>query len=214
MKFFIDTANIDEIREAASWGILDGCTTNPTLIAQSGRPLEAVVKEICDIVDGPVSAETLEVNAKQMIPEARGLAKIHPNIVVKVPLTFEGLKCVKAMSNEGIKTNVTLCFSSAQALLAAKAGATYISPFVGRLDDVGQDGMELIHEIVEIYELHGFETQVLTASVRHPRHVVDAALAGSHVATIPYKVLQQLVKHPLTDIGLEKFLADAKKSAK
>jgi transaldolase len=214
MQIFIDTADVGEIREAASWGIVDGVTTNPSLIAQTGRDFKTVVSEICDIVDGPISAECIETQADKMIPEAREIAKIHPNIIVKVPLTAEGLKTVKAVSADGIKTNVTLCFSAAQGLLAAKAGATYISPFVGRLDDVSHDGMDLIRELVTIYANYDYETQVLTASVRHPRHVIDAAISGSHVATIPFKVLQQLVKHPLTDIGLEKFLRDWEKVPK
>jgi transaldolase len=208
VKIFIDTADIKEIREAASWGILDGVTTNPSLIAKTGRDFRSVVQEICEIVNGPISAECVETMADKMIPEGRQIAKIHPNIVVKVPLTKEGLKTVKALSTDGIKTNVTLCFSPAQGLLAAKAGATYISPFVGRLDDIAHDGMGIIKDLVGIYQAHGYTTQVLTASVRHPRHVVDAALAGSHVATIPFKVLEQLLQHPLTDIGIEKFLAD------
>jgi transaldolase len=214
MRFFIDTADIAEIKEAASWGILDGCTTNPSLVAKTGRDLKSVVTEICEIVDGPVSAECIETEYSKMLPEAQKLAKIHPNIVVKLPLTIDGLKVVKAVSSEGIKTNVTLCFSAAQGLLAAKAGATYISPFVGRLDDISHEGMDIIRELVTIYDNYGYETQVLTASVRHPRHVVDAALLGSHVATIPFGVLKMLVKHPLTDIGLEKFLADYKKAQK
>ena len=214
MKIFIDSAEIKEIREAASWGILDGVTTNPSLIAKSGKDFKSVVGEICEIVDGPVSAECVEMEATKMIPEARQIAKIHPNIVVKVPLTAEGLKCVKAMHGEGVKTNVTLCFSAAQGLLAAKAGATYISPFVGRLDDVSHVGMDVVEELVTIYANYDLPTQVLAASIRSPRHVVDAALAGAHVATIPFKVLQQLVKHPLTDIGIEQFLADWKKVPK
>lgn len=214
MKIFIDTADLGEIREAASWGILDGVTTNPSLIARTGRDFKSVVTEICEIVDGPISAECVETQAKEMIAEGRQIAKIHPNIVVKVPLTAEGLKCVKALHGDGIKTNVTLCFSSAQGLLAAKAGATYISPFIGRLDDAGHIGMDVVQELVAIYSNFNMATQVLTASVRSPRHVVDAALAGSHVATIPFKVLAQLVKHPLTDVGIEQFLADWKKVPK
>jgi len=214
MKIFIDTADLDEIREAASWGIVDGVTTNPSLIAKTGRDFRSVVQEICEIVDGPISAECVETEAAKMIPEAQQIAKIHPNIIVKVPLTTDGLKTVKAVSSEGIKTNVTLCFSAAQGLLAAKAGATYISPFVGRLDDIAHVGMEIIEELVTIYSLHGYATQVLTASIRNPRHVVDAAMLGSHVATIPFNVLSQLVKHPLTDIGLQKFLADWEKVPK
>ena len=212
MKLFIDTADVSEIREAAAWGIIDGVTTNPSLVAQSGREFKAVIEEICTIVNGPISAECIETDFKQMLPEARRVAAIHPNIVVKVPMTTDGLKTVKVISAEGIRTNVTLCFSAVQALLAAKAGATYISPFVGRLDDISQIGMDLIEDIVTIYANYGFTTQVLTASVRNPTHVLEAARVGSHVATVPFKVLSQLVKHPLTDLGLERFLADHKKS--
>ena len=214
MQIFIDTADIDEIREAASWGILDGVTTNPSLIAKTGRDFRSVVEEICEIVDGPISAECVEIEAEKMIPEAREIAKIHPNIVVKVPLTAEGLKTVKAVSADGIKTNVTLCFSASQGLLAAKAGATYISPFIGRLDDISHDGMEVVSQLVEIYELHALPTQVLAASIRSPGHVVSAALAGAHVSTIPFKTLTQLVKHPLTDSGIERFSADWEKVPK
>ena len=208
MKIFIDSADIDEVREAASWGIVDGVTTNPSLIAKTGRDFKSVVAEICELVKGPISAECVETQADKMIPEAREIAEMHPNIVVKVPLTTEGLKTVKTVSAEGIKTNVTLCFSPAQGLLAAKAGATYISPFVGRLDDISHEGMEIIQDLVQIYNNYGYPTEVLAASIRHPRHVVDAALCGAHVATIPFKVLSQLVKHPLTELGLEKFLKD------
>lgn len=208
MQIFIDTADVGEIKEAASWGIVDGVTTNPSLIAKTGRDFRTVVKEICEIVDGPISAETVEPMADKMIPEARDIAKIHPNIVVKIPLTTEGLKTVKVVAAEGIKTNVTLCFSAVQGLLAAKVGATYISPFIGRLDDISLDGIEIIHELVQIYRNYDLETRVLAASIRGPKHVTDAALAGAHVATIPFKVLKQLVKHPLTDIGLELFLKD------
>ncbi|MEE2959419.1 MAG: fructose-6-phosphate aldolase [Myxococcota bacterium] len=208
MKIFIDSANLDEIREANSWGIIDGVTTNPSLIAQSGRNFDEVILEICGIVDGPISAECIEVDADKMIPEARTLADIDPNIVVKIPLTTEGLKTVRVVSQENIQTNVTLCFSGAQGLLAAKAGATYLSPFIGRLDDVSSVGMTLIHELVTIFDIHLFSTQVLAASIRSPRQVVDVALAGAHAATIPFKVLKQLVEHPLTAHGLEKFLAD------
>lgn len=214
MKLFIDTADLGEIREAASWGILDGVTTNPSLVAKAGKPFKDLIQEICTIVNGPVSAECVETTSAKMIPEARSLSTIHPNIVVKVPLTIEGLKTVKAVSQEGIRTNVTLCFSAAQGLLAAKAGATYISPFVGRLDDIAHEGLEVVRDLVAIYENYGYETQVLTASVRSPRHVVDAALAGSHVATVPFTVLQQLVHHPLTDLGVERFLADWSKVPK
>lgn len=214
MKLFIDSADLNEIREAASWGVLDGVTTNPSLIAKSGRDFVSVVKEICSIVDGPISAECVEQEAPAMIEEGKRIATMHPNIVVKVPLTSEGLKCVHALSTAGIKTNVTLCFSSAQGLLAAKAGATYISPFIGRLDDVGQDGMIVVQELVAMYATHNLPTQVLAASTRHPRHVIDAALAGAHVATVPFKVLAQLVKHPLTDLGNAQFLADWQKVPK
>lgn len=215
MKFFIDTANIDEIRKINAYGVLDGVTTNPSLVAkETGRPFEAIIEEICGIVDGPISAEVIATEAPGMLEEGRRLAKIHKNVVVKVPLTGEGLKAAKAFKAEGIKTNVTLCFSATQALMAAKAGATYVSPFIGRLDDIGLEGMELIREIVAIYENYGFETQVLAASIRQPRHVTDAALAGAHVATIPTKVFDLMLRHPLTDKGLESFLADWKKSGR
>ncbi len=215
MKFFLDTANLDEIRRIASMGILDGVTTNPSLIAkESGKPFEQIIQEICAIVDGPISAEVISLEAAGMLEEGRKLAKIHRNVVVKVPLTAEGLKAAKAFKAEGIRTNVTLCFSATQALMAAKAGATYVSPFVGRLDDIGLDGMELIREIVAIYENYGYDTQVLAASIRQPRHVTDSALAGAHVATIPTKVFDQMLKHPLTDKGIEGFLADWKKSGR
>ncbi len=208
MKIFVDTADIDEIKEIASWGILDGVTTNPSLIAKTGRDFKTVVQEICEIVDGPISAECVEIEASKMIPEAEQIATMHPNIVVKVPLTAEGLKTVKAVSKKGIKTNVTLCFSAPQGLLAAKAGATYISPFIGRLDDTGTDGLVLIEQLTTIYSNYGLETQVLAASIRSPNHVIEVAMAGSHVATIPPKILKQLVKHPLTDKGIEQFLKD------
>ncbi|NOY05442.1 MAG: fructose-6-phosphate aldolase [Chlorobi bacterium] len=208
MQFFIDTANINQIREAASLGVLDGVTTNPSLVAKEGKDFRELLKEILEIVDGPVSAEVISTDRDGIMAEARELAAIHPNIVVKVPLVKEGLMAVRALSGEGIKTNVTLCFSPAQAILAAKAGATYVSPFIGRLDDISTDGMDLIEKIVTIYDNYGFETQVLVASVRHPLHVVEAALIGADVVTIPFKVLDQLLKHPLTDIGLERFLAD------
>jgi transaldolase len=211
MKIFIDTADIDGIRHYWDLGIIDGVTTNPSLIAKTGRKFEAVVEEICAIVDGPISAETVVEEADGMTEEARMLAKIHPNIVVKIPMTGEGLKTVRRVSKEGIKTNVTLCFSASQALLAAKAGATYISPFVGRLDDISFPGMDLISEILEIYENYDFETQVLVASVRSPVHFTESARLGAHVATIPPGVLSQLLKHPLTDNGLEKFLSDWEK---
>ena len=211
MKFFIDTANIDEIKKANALGMVDGVTTNPSLVAKEGREFKGLIKEICDIVDGPVSAEVVSTDAEGMVKEARELAKLADNIVVKIPMLEEGLKAVKILAREGIHTNVTLCFSAIQALMAAKAGAAYISPFVGRLDDIGQIGMELVEEIITIYDNYGFETEVIVASVRNPIHVLDAALMGADIATIPFKVIQQLTKHPLTDIGVEKFLADWKK---
>ena len=212
MKFFIDTANINEIKEAASYGLLDGVTTNPSLVAREGRNFRELLDEILKIVDGPISAEVVSTDYAGIMKEAHELASIHKNIVVKVPLIKEGIKAVKSLSDEGINTNVTLCFSPSQALLAAKAGATYISPFVGRLDDISHDGMGLIQQIVQIYENYDFETQVLVASIRHPLHLVDAALMGAHVATMPFDVIEKLFKHPLTDLGLEKFLSDWKKS--
>lgn len=211
MKLFIDTADVAEIREAQKMGVLDGVTTNPSLIAKTGRKFEEVILEICDIVDGPISAETITLEAESIMEEARKLAKLHSNIVVKIPLIEEGLKAVKMCSQEGIKTNVTLCFSANQAMLAAKAGATYISPFVGRLDDITHVGMDLIEQIRQIYDNYRFDTQVLVASIRHPIHVMESAMMGADVATIPFKVIQQIVKHPLTDIGLKKFLDDWKK---
>ena len=214
MKFFIDTANVDEIREAASLGILDGVTTNPSLIAQEGRDFLQVLREIVSIVNGPISAEVTATDRDGMVREGRELAQIHPNIVVKVPLTKAGLQACKQFNGEGIKVNVTLCFSPSQALLAAKAGATYVSPFIGRLDDISHDGMELIGQIRAIYDNYGFETEILAASLRHPRHVVESALAGADVATMPYKVVMQLLKHPLTDIGQDRFLEDWKKANK
>lgn len=214
MKFFIDTANIDEIKKASELGLLDGVTTNPSLIAKEGREFKELIKEICGIVEGPVSAEVVSIEAEGMVSEARDLVKIADNIVVKIPLIKEGLKAVKILSGEGIKTNVTLCFSAVQALMAAKAGADYISPFVGRLDDIGQTGMELVEQIITIYEAYGLETEVIVASIRNPIHVLDAALMGADISTIPYKVMEQLIKHPLTNIGLENFLADWKKTAK
>ena len=214
MKFFIDTANIDEIKKANELGLLDGVTTNPSLVAKEGREFKDLIKEICDIVDGPVSAEVVSTDAEGMISEAKELAKIADNIVIKIPLIKEGLKAVKVLSGEGIKTNVTLCFSAVQALMAAKAGADYISPFVGRLDDLGQTGMELIEQIVTIYEAYGYDTEIIVASIRNPLHVLDAALMGADISTIPYKVMEQLIKHPLTDIGLKNFLADWEKTEK
>ena len=211
MKFFIDTANIEEIRKANDLGLLDGVTTNPSLVAKEGRDFRGLIEEICDVVDGPVSAEVVSTETEGMIEEARNLSKIADNIVVKIPLIAEGLKAVKVLAGEGIHTNVTLCFSPIQALMAAKAGASYISPFVGRLDDLSQEGMELVEQIVTIYENYGYDTEIIVASVRNPLHVLDAALMGADIATIPYKVMLQLIKHPMTDIGLEKFLADWKK---
>ncbi len=214
MKFFIDTADVEEIRKAHAMGVLDGVTTNPSLLAKVGRGLEETIREICSIVDGPVSAECVSLEAPELIKEGRGLAKIHKNVVVKVPMGVEGLKAVKALTSEGIRTNVTLCFSANQALLAAKAGATYISPFVGRLDDISQDGMELIAHIIEIYQNYDYATQVLVASVRNPVHVLQAARMGADVATLPYSVISQLANHPLTDAGIKKFLADWEKVPK
>ncbi len=211
MKIFIDSGDLAEIKEAQSMGAIDGVTTNPSLLAKGGKPTREVIAEICKIVDGPISAEVIGTTKDDILKEGRELAKIHKNVVVKVPLIEEGLKAVRVFAEEGIHTNVTLCFSAAQALLAAKAGATYISPFVGRIDDTAGDGMELIQQIVTIYRNYDYETQVLTASVRHPVHFVQAALIGSHVATVPLKVIKQLLKHPLTDLGLQQFLADAKK---
>lgn len=211
MKFFIDTANLDEIKEAASMGVLDGVTTNPSLVAKEGRDFIELLKEIVEVVDGPISAEVVSTDYEGMIREAEDLVKIHKNIVIKIPLIPEGIKAVKTLSDKGIKTNVTLCFSPAQAILAAKAGATYISPFVGRLDDIGHDGMELIQQIVNIYSNYGYPTEVLVASIRHPLHLIWAAEMGADVATIPFAVIKKLFKHPLTDIGLENFLKDWKK---
>jgi len=214
MKFFLDTANVKEILEAASLGLLDGVTTNPSLVAKEGRSFKEVLVEICNIVDGPISAEVVSLEADAMVKEGKELAKIHKNIVVKVPLIAEGLKATKRMASEGIKVNVTLCFSPTQALLAAKAGAWCVSPFIGRLDDISSNGMELIRQILTIYRNYDFKTQVLVASVRHPQHVVEAALAGGHICTMPFSIFQQMVKHPLTDSGLKKFLADWESQAK
>jgi len=214
VKIFIDTANLDHIREVNSWGILDGVTTNPTLVSKEGRTFEELIREICSIVDGPISAEAVSIDAEGMVKEARELAKIHRNIVVKIPMTSEGLKAVKVLSAEKIRTNVTLVFSANQALMAAKAGATYVSPFVGRLDDIGHDGMELVQEIVEILLNYGMNTQVIAASIRHPLHVKDAAMIGAHVATIPYDVLKKMLRHNLTDDGIARFLKDWEKVPK
>jgi len=211
MKFFIDTANIDEIKEAASLGILDGVTTNPSLVSKEGKDFRKLLDEILKIVDGPVSAEVISTDYESIVKEGRELAKIHKNIVVKIPLIKEGLKACKTLTDEGIKVNVTLCFSPTQALLAAKAGATYISPFVGRLDDISTNGMDLISQIVQIYSNYNYKTEILVASVRHPLHVVEAALLGADVCTIPFDVIKKMFNHPLTDSGLEKFLSDWKK---
>jgi transaldolase len=208
VKIFLDTANLDELKKGASWGILDGVTTNPTLIAREGRPLEEQVRLICGIVDGDISAEVVSTEAPAMIEEGRKLARIHKNIVVKCPLTREGIRATCALSKEGIRVNVTLCFSPGQALLAAKAGAYFVSPFVGRLDDIGSTGMDVVRAIVQIYRNYGFKTQVLAASLRSPIHVIDAALAGAHIATMPFKVLDMLFNHPLTDKGIDQFQKD------
>ena len=214
MDIFIDTANIDEIKEAASWGVIAGVTTNPSLIAKEGRDHKTVIDEITQIVEGPISIETVSLDAEGMIKEAHDFVTWSPHAVIKVPMTEEGMKAVSQLSSEGIKTNVTLVFSANQALLAAIAGATYISPFVGRLDDIGEEGMDLIEEIREVYDNYFFDTQILAASIRHPRHVTAAAKAGADVATIPYKVLKQMFNHPLTDSGIEKFLSDWEKYQK
>ncbi len=211
MKFFIDTANIDEIREANSWGVIDGVTTNPSLIAKEGRDFVEVIKEITSIVDGPISAEVVSEDSEGMIKEARPLSKLHKNIVIKIPMTVEGMKAVKVLSADGIKTNVTLVFSPVQALIAAKAGATYVSPFVGRLDDISHYGMDLVHHILEIFDNYGYSTEIIAASIRHPIHVLESALAGCHIATIPFSILKKLFNHPLTDKGIEKFLSDWEK---
>jgi len=214
MKFFIDTANVKEIREAASFGVVDGVTTNPSLIAKEGRDFKQVIAEICEIVDGPISAEAVSLEADKMVIEGLELAKIHKNIVVKLPMTKDGLKATKVLADQGIRVNVTLVFSASQALLAAKVGAAYVSPFVGRLDDISHYGMDLVEQVVTIFDNYGYPTEVIVASVRNPLHVVDAAMVGAHIATIPFSVIDQLVKHPLTDIGIEKFLSDWKKLEK
>ncbi len=213
MKFFLDTANVNEIREAASLGILDGVTTNPSLVAKEGRDFHQVLREIVAIVDGPISAEVTSTDRASMLKEGRELARIHTNIVVKLPLTKDGLQACKELRAEGTRTNVTLCFSASQALMAAKADASYVSPFIGRLDDISQEGMELIRTIRAIYDNYGFETQILAASIRGPMHIVDAALAGADVATMPYSVCMQILNHPLTDLGIQRFLADWEKLA-
>lgn len=208
MKFFLDTANLTEIKEVAGWGILDGVTTNPSLCSKESARFEDLVKEICRVCPGPVSVECITTRAEEIIPEARELAKIAPNVVVKIPVGLDGLKATKVLAQEGIRVNTTLVFSSTQALLAAKAGSRYVSPFIGRLDDISQEGMDLVKEIKVIFDNYAFETEVIVASIRHPRHVVDAALLGADIATIPFSVIAKLVRHPLTDSGMEKFLQD------
>ena len=208
MRLFIDSANVDEIREVSDWGVISGVTTNPSLIAKEGRNFFQVVQEICSIVDGPISAEVVSLKAQDMIPEAETLAAIHPNVIIKVPMTEEGLKAVSILSKQGIKTNVTLVFSANQALLAARAGAAFVSPFVGRIDDVGQDGIQVVAETVQVFAQHGLETEIIAASIRHPLHVLDAAKVGSDIATVPYGVLKKMVRHPLTDVGVDRFLKD------
>ena len=212
MKFFLDTANIDEIKEAHSMGMVDGVTTNPSLIAKEGRDFETIIRDICEIVDGPISAEVISLDMEGMLKEARHLASIHRNIVIKVPMTVDGIKATRILSQEGIDTNVTLIFSPLQALMAAKAGATYVSPFIGRLDDISQDGMALIEQIVQIFENYAFHTQVIVASVRNPIHVLDSAMLGAHIATIPFNVLVKFASHPLTDKGIQAFLNDWNKA--
>ncbi|MDW8802421.1 fructose-6-phosphate aldolase [Clostridium sp. A1-XYC3] len=214
MKFFIDTANVDEIKRVAKWGVLDGVTTNPSLIAKEGRDLKDVVQEICSIVDGPISAEVISLESNKMVEEARELVKIHNNIVIKIPMCEEGLKAVSILASEGIRTNVTLIFSAQQALLAAKAGASFVSPFMGRLDDIGSNGLTVIQDISQIFDFYGLDTEIIAASIRTPIHVLECAKAGAHISTIPYKVLMQMLKHPLTDAGIEKFLEDYNKSQK
>jgi len=208
MRLFIDTANVEEIREVSRWGVITGVTTNPSLIAKEGRNFYEVVKEICTIIDGPISAEVVSTEAGSMVAEAEELAGIHPNIVIKIPMMEEGLKAVSILSRKGIKTNMTLVFSANQALLAARAGATYVSPFLGRIDDVGQDGIQVVADTVQIFAQHGIDTEIIAASIRHPMHVTEAAKVGADIATVPYAVLKKMVRHPLTDAGIEKFLAD------
>ncbi|ADB66874.1 transaldolase [Listeria monocytogenes] len=208
MRFFIDTANVEEIKKANRMGFISGVTTNPSLVAKEGRDFNEVIQEITSIVDGPISGEVVSLEADEMIAEGRVIAKIHPNMVVKIPMTGEGLAAVKVLTEEGIKTNVTLVFSATQALLAARAGATYVSPFLGRLDDIGDDGLVLIRDIADIFEIHGIPTEIISASVRHPIHVIECAKAGADIATVPFKVFEQMLKHPLTDSGIDKFLAD------
>ncbi|EAD2563266.1 TPA: fructose-6-phosphate aldolase [Listeria monocytogenes] len=208
MRFFIDTANVEEIKKANRMGFIAGVTTNPSLVAKEGRDFNEVIQEITSIVDGPISGEVVSLEADEMIAEGRVIAKIHPNMVVKIPMTGEGLAAVKVLTEEGVKTNVTLVFSATQALLAARAGATYVSPFLGRLDDIGNDGLVLIRDIADIFEIHGIPTEIISASVRHPIHVIECAKAGADIATVPFKVFEQMLKHPLTDSGIDKFLAD------
>ncbi|MCU07089.1 fructose-6-phosphate aldolase [Listeria monocytogenes] len=208
MRFFIDTANVEEIKKANRMGFIAGVTTNPSLVAKEGRDFNEVIQEITSIVDGPISGEVVSLEADEMIAEGRVIAKIHPNMVVKIPMTGEGLAAVKVLTEEGIKTNVTLVFSATQALLAARAGATYVSPFLGRLDDIGDDGLVLIRDIADIFKIHGIPTEIISASVRHPIHVIECAKAGADIATVPFKVFEQMLKHPLTDSGIDKFLAD------
>lgn len=212
MKFFLDSANLDELKKASAWGIIDGVTTNPSLIAAEGVPVEEQVRKICDLIDGDVSAEVVSTDAREMIADGRKLARVHKNVVVKLPLMEEGIKAAVALSKDGIRVNVTLCFSAAQALLAAKAGAYIVSPFVGRVEDIGWPGMELIRDILQIYGNYEYKTQVLAASVRGPRQVIEAAKAGAHICTLPYRLIEQLFRHPLTDSGLEKFLSDHRKA--
>ncbi len=208
MKLFIDTANVDEIKEINDWGVICGVTTNPSLIAKEGRDFKEVIKEITSIVDGPISAEVISLESDKMVEEALELSKIHENVIIKVPMTSEGLKAVKILSGKGIKTNVTLVFSGNQALLAARAGATFVSPFIGRMDDIGNVGMNIIEDIITVFEIHGIDTEVISASIRNPMHVLESAKTGAHIATIPYQVFKVMLKHPLTDIGIEKFLKD------
>ena len=212
MKIFIDTANVEDIKKASKLGILSGVTTNPSLIAKEGRDLKEVIEEICSIVDGPISAEVISLESEKMIEEGRELAKLHKNIVIKIPMCEEGLKAVSVLSKEGIKTNVTLIFSPLQALLAARAGASFVSPFLGRLDDIGNPGIDVVSEIAELFAIHGIETEIIAASIRNPMHVLDVSMAGANIATIPYKVIIQMTKHPLTDIGIEKFVKDYENS--
>jgi len=214
MKIFLDTANLEQIKQAAGWGAIDGVTTNPSLVSREGGDFETLIQQICSIIDGPISAEVISLDFNGMIKEARRLAKWHKNIVVKIPLTKDGLKAVKALSGEGIHCNVTLCFSALQALLAAKAGASYISPFVGRLDDISHSGMELVKQIKTIYNNYGFSTEIIVASIRNPLHILESALIGADIATVPFAVLEKIIKHPLTDIGIKRFIDDWKKSGR